>query len=970
MDERPPADEELDRLRAQMRQRDAVDFDLLRFREALDQSADCIFIIDLETLRFVDVNQTACNSLGYDYAELLRIGPGDLDKTFSDPARDLAWHRDMISRHAAAGAVVESSFRRRDGSVYPVEISVSPLNFGDRALAIAIARDITARKQTEAELAGTRIIAEDALQELQRALAESEELRRAAERADRAKSEFLANMSHEIRTPMNGIIGMASLLEESELTSRQREYAGILRQSAESLMTLLNDILDLSKIEAGKIELAPQPFDLQTALEDVAQLAAVRAEAKRVRLVTRYAPAAPRRVVGDSGRVRQILTNLISNAVKFTEHGHVLAAVEPGAEGEGVLLRVRDTGIGIPAEKLDLLFRKFTQLDGSMARLKGGTGLGLAICRELAELMGGSIFVESAEGEGSTFSVTLPLAAVEARKDDPQRLQDLRVLVVDENACAREVMTELLVRLGARPQAAGNAQEALMLLRRADNEQTLHDLLLIDESLPDMSGRRLAQTIRQAHSHRAQTDETAAPPPLLVLQRSLSAADSGETPQERVFDAVVTRPPRRRQILETLYLLYSSRREGRRLEPLIPHGPAPGDAEEGKRKLIRARILLVEDNPVGQEVAQAMLQRCGCRFVLAEDGETAVAKATAETFDLVLMDCQLPGMDGFAASRAIRALPGQRGQVPIVALTANAMAGDRADCLAAGMNDHLAKPLRLPQLQEALLRYCPEAPTENAPTEMRLLLVDDEPRLLNSMRRTVQLAFPGAVIETAGNGIQACALLGSFLPDLVLTDILMPELDGVEMVRFIRNSPRYRRVRVVVVTALGDEDPRIDRLRGLGVKYILHKPFVEDVVPVIRSVLAAGDETEAIQEEGPPVFDLEQALQTVMGSAHRLERLARIVLENLPIQLADLSAAYSAGDLVAAKRQAHTVKGQAANVGGNRVRVSALAVEQACDARKSEEIPLLLKTLDTEWQALAQVLETTDWSGLDVEQPA
>jgi signal transduction histidine kinase/DNA-binding response OmpR family regulator len=517
--------------------------------------------------------------------------------------------------------------------------------------------------------------------------AQLEDARRAAEAANGAKSEFLANMSHEIRTPMNGVIGMSQLLLDTPLSDAQRECVETIRISGDALLAIINDILDLSKIESGRLELEQRPFDARRCTEEALDLVASRAAERGLELVWFCAPDVPRTVLGDVTRVRQVLVNLLGNAVKFTQRGEVAVTVESAALPDGaheLRFAVRDTGIGIPAEAMDRLFRSFSQVDASTSRKYGGTGLGLAISKRLVELMAGRIWVESEPGVGSTFRFTIRATAVPTEEShEAPRLDGRRVLVVDDSATSRHVIALHLLARGAAVSAVGSGAEALAAVAAGD----AWDVALVDLTLPD------ADTLAREMGRR---------PPLVLLRpfgRRAAGADA-------LFAAVVTKPVKPAALLETLGRVLGGPAAAE------PRRATPAPASVARTPL---RILLAEDNAVNQQVGLRMLERLGYRADVAASGIDALAALARRPYDVVLMDVQMPGMDGLAASREIRARYGRGPR--IIAMTGNALEGDRELCLAAGMDDYIAKPIRMEQLAAALDRCAPRAsvPGEPAP---------------------------------------------------------------------------------------------------------------------------------------------------------------------------------------------------------------------------------------------------------------
>jgi len=563
---------------------------------------------------------------------------------------------------------------------------------------------------------------------LKLAMAESIAARDTAEQANTAKSEFLARMSHEIRTPMNGVLGMTELILASKLDSRQKHFAETIRNSADSLLDIINDILDFSKIEAGKLELEHAEFDLRDVVESVVELLSIRAQGKGIEMLCDIAPSMDTLVRGDQTRLRQILTNLIGNAIKFTEHGEVAIRVRADTAGRHATkfrFEVIDTGIGIKPASQKLIFELFSQEDGSTTRRYGGTGLGLAICKQLAELMGGAIGVDSTPGKGTTFWFTVNFdkgtrAWHETTLSDLKDPGSLRVLIVDDNATNREILVHQLAAWGIHADSAADGPAALKQLMISASNGTPYELAILDWHMPDMDGLELANRI---HS------DTQLMSTKMIMLTSASADDGGQCMTDAGVLAHLNkpaRPARLRQCIAQVLNVYKRR---------APERERRSDAAPPPAGPVNAHILLVEDNLVNREVATNMLNAMQCQVNEVADGREAVEIIRRQKFDLVLMDCEMPVMDGYAATRAIREweadIPSHE-HMPIIALTAHALPEDRRRCLAHGMDDFLSKPFSMNALHTILARWLPMI----SPVESPLASATDEPPAQASQPRT------------------------------------------------------------------------------------------------------------------------------------------------------------------------------------------------------------------------------------------
>ncbi len=571
----------------------------------------------------------------------------------------------------------QAQFKTKDGRLIPVLVHAHA-TFDKKKLTgvVSVITDISHLKKIEEQL---RLSREEALA------------------ASRAKSEFLANMSHEIRTPMNGIIGMIELALQTKLTDEQHQFLTAARASAESLLTILNDILDFSKIEARMIEIVPVEFNLHNSITEIVSTLALTAHRKGLELLCRVPPTLPEMVIGDLNRLRQIILNLVSNAIKFTEKGEVVveASEEQLTDKEIVLhFSVKDTGIGIPENRLKDIFQPFVQADASLSRKYGGTGLGLAITSQLVQLMGGRIWAESQVGVGSTFHFTIRLGLPAKKKKKPlpaplSSVHGLKVLIVDDNPTNRTILSEMLKSWKMKPEEAASGPQALMFLEKDQSQKEKPGLFLIDIAMPEMDGFTLLRKIKEMEEYQKT--------PVIILTSADRVGDF-KMAKEMGAAAYLVKPVRPSDLLDTIMSVISSGQVEKKEQE-------PETEKKAPEIVARLRILLAEDNLINQKVALHLLKRKGYDVVVVENGRRALEKLQTEEFDLILMDVQMPEMNGFEATREIREAEKKSGKhLPIVAMTAHAMKGDREKCLEAGMDDYVSKPLYPEELYKAIER--------------------------------------------------------------------------------------------------------------------------------------------------------------------------------------------------------------------------------------------------------------------------
>jgi PAS domain S-box-containing protein len=762
-----------------------------RIRLIIDTAHDAVITMDSSGI-ITAWNKQAEIIFGWSHEEA--IGQ-NLSETIM-PMRYRERHVQGIERFLDSGQSqicnrrIELAAQHRDGFEFPVELSVSPLKLGESYIFSAFVRDITDRKKAETEL---------------------QQAKEEAEAASRSKSEFLANMSHEIRTPLNAIIGMTELILDTKLNEEQTECLKVVQSSSESLLNLINDILDFSKIEAGQMELEEIAFELREVVETVTDIVRVRAEAKNIELLCYVDPGLPSWVVGDKTRLQQILINLVGNAIKFTEGGEVSIKAEPAKmSGEdnltkqvGVHFRVSDTGIGISEDHQKKIFEKFSQADSSTTRRFGGTGLGLSISKFLVEMMDGRLGVESELGEGSTFQFTLSLPVADAKDEDIMSSQtkdfsNTSVLVVDDNQTNRFILQRTLSAWGSEVREAESGAEALAIL---DGRTTHFDLIILDHQMPEMDGLQVAQAVRAKDI----------PDPKLILLSSWGSPGQQLRDDLRIAYTMI-KPVKQSKLLEVLkYVLFR--------EDIAESPPAKKVfGTESDRTGQQMTILLAEDNPDNQNLARRILEKANYNVDIASTGKLAVEMAIKFQYALILMDIQMPGMDGFAATKEIRALEQIRGteRVPIVALTAHALKGYRERCLKHDMDDFITKPLKKKLLFETVAKWIDQRPTilikanpDDSVKAVPQTLLNDEFKVVFKDRLNEVVEF-----------------FGRHDISMVLVDIETGKDDGYHAMSAIRALESGGSVPIVALTP--DEDLQVaEKVRELGVSEIVTKPLQE-----------------------------------------------------------------------------------------------------------------------------------------------
>jgi PAS domain S-box-containing protein len=780
---------------------------------------------------------------------------------------------------------------RPDGSIGWWMAHLSKIRNMDRQVLVGFVEDVTTQKEYE--------------QELKKAKENSEKAQAVAERETRTKSDFLANMSHEIRTPIHTIIGMTELLIDTALDAEQQEYVEQVQFSADVLLSLINDILDFSKIEAGKLNIEDIEFDLYKTTEDAVDLVALEAHKKGLETAVFIENDVPHQLVGDPVRLRQIIVNLFNNAVKFTEQGEVVVRVEKLEESDDeVHLRfsVRDTGIGIPPEKKNKLFKVFSQVDSSTTRKYGGTGLGLSISKNLSEMMGGGIGVESEMNEGSTFWFTVRMgkqAETSFYHALPENYFAASALVVDDNSTVREMLVNYLREWGLEVDEVTDGYKGLEHLRSKKDEGRGYDICLVDLLLPGMDGWQFASEVN--------SDERISDTMLFLMSPTGKSGDEAKMKLLHWFEGYLTKPVKKGKLFETLFKTFNKESEEEKEEEAE-------EAVELVEEITGGRMLVAEDHEVNQQLFKTILQNLGHEVHIANNGKEAVNAVKGISYDIIFMDVQMPEMNGYEATEEIRSLGIE---TPIIAVTASALRGEEAKSLEVGMNDFLVKPFKKKDLVPLVDMY---------------MQVGSEAR-----EKSAEGEGPGS--SAGGDG-------GADAADETGEVEELEEANEPEEVEELEEANEPEEVEELEEADEAEEVEELEEAEAVE---------EESAVEEAGAAVGAGEEETEYPDE--PVFDIETAVETFMGQKPVVKRVAENHLEKIEKQLASIRQALDNGEMERVREEAHAMKGGSLNLEIKRLGYTAAAMEKAGAEANAEEAARLLPLLRKEFEELKRVFE-------------
>jgi len=897
-----------------------------RFRSVSETAKDAIISCDSQG-KIIFWNPGAETIFGYSADEIL-----DSPVILIMPERLRESHKKRFNlfietgKAKIIGKTVEVFGLRKDGSAFPVEISLSTWKIKGNVYFTAIMRDITERKHIESELKKSR---------------------NKAEESSRIKSEFLANMSHEVRTPMNAIIGMSDLTLETELTPEQSEYLRVIKSSSESLLSLINDILDISKIEAGKFELEEIPFILREVVEGVAEALSIRAKDKGIEFLSYVDPGVPVLVIGDPTRLRQVLVNLVGNAIKFTEKGDVAikveidSAKEETATGKRVDINfmVSDTGAGMSKADTERIFDKFSQADGSTTRKYGGTGLGLSISKSIVEMMGGHISVESEVGKGSVFHFSLNLECQDERRKEEREyvcpdFMGITVLIVDDNRTSRYILQKTLSAWGFHTSEAGNGKEALSLLQ---DDPDRFKLIILDHQMPDMDGMEVTRTVRE--DVRFQDIK-------IIILTSWGSVKTSLMKELNIAGAIF-KPVLQSTLFNTLVKTFrTSIAVGeRQVEGVVDTKAAQTDDS--------IKILLVEDNIDNQHLARTILLKAGFAVDIANNGQEAVEAFRRFRYDLILMDIQMPVMDGFTATAHIREIEKElgKGRVPIIALTAHAMKGYRKKCLEHDMDDYITKPLKRNVFLKTIDKWVDARPA--------ILVVDD----IDANRKLVEnyLKKEGAYRTVfTKNGKEAVDVFKRQAVSLILMDMEMPVMDGYTAAGAIRELDRGREIPIIAMTA-HKEAGEINKCMEAGCTDYLCKPirkqtFIETIQRYLGRSKDLSRETVTSDKLAEETGQKDIAGKDIVVYVDPdLKDLIPEFFENINKDVKDIRRLLAEGRIEEIQRIGHSMKGSGSSYGFDGISEIGKGIEEAARDDNREEISCLNDRL-TEYLSAVKVV--------------